>query len=223
MINAAIFDMDGTFLDSMPYWMNAGENFLESLQIQAEENLGEKLLDMTLQDGCIYLKEKYSLNLSPKQIEEKIKDILLSAYSEKIQFKEGAMAFLEKLKKTGAKIAVCTHTDRSLFSPAFKRLGLENFFDYVISAKEFGLSKSHPEIFFHVAEKLNSKPEETWIFEDALYAIITAKKAGFKTAGIFDTSSKKDEEKIKKIVTKYFYTYSTAESFFFQDKKEFLK
>ena len=73
MINAAIFDMDGTFLDSMPYWMNAGENFLESLQIQAEENLGEKLLDMTLQDGCIYLKEKYSLNLSPEQIEEKIK------------------------------------------------------------------------------------------------------------------------------------------------------
>ena len=52
MINAAIFDMDGTFLDSMPYWMNAGENFLESLQIQAEENLGEKLLDMTLQDGA---------------------------------------------------------------------------------------------------------------------------------------------------------------------------
>ena len=99
MINAAIFDMDGTFLDSMPYWMNAGKNFLESLQIQAEENLGEKLLDMTLQDGCIYLKEKYSLNLSPEQIEEKIKDILLSAYSEKIQFKEGAMAFLEKLKK----------------------------------------------------------------------------------------------------------------------------
>ena len=115
MINAAIFDMDGTFLDSMPYWMNAGENFLESLQIQAEENLGEKLLDMTLQDGCIYLKEKYSLNLSPEQIEEKIKNILLSAYSEKIQFKEGAMAFLEKLKKNGAKIAVCTHTDRSLF------------------------------------------------------------------------------------------------------------
>ena len=77
MINAAIFDMDGTFLDSMPYWMNAGENFLESLQIQAEENLGEKLLDMTLQDGCIYLKEKYSLNLSPEQIEEKIKDMLI--------------------------------------------------------------------------------------------------------------------------------------------------
>ena len=223
MINAAIFDMDGTFLDSMPYWMNAGSFFLESLQIQGEENLGEKLLDMTLPEGCIYLKEKYSLNLSPEQIEEKIKNILLSAYTNEISFKGTSLSFLKKLKESGSKIAVCTHTERSLFSPAFKRLGLENFFDYVISAKEFGLSKSHPEIFFHVAEKLNSKPEETWIFEDALYAIITAKKAGFKTAGIFDTSSKKDEEKIKKIVTKYFYNYSKAEAFFFQDKKEFLK
>lgn len=221
MINAAIFDMDGTFLDSMPYWMNAGSFFLESLQIQGEENLGEKLLDMTLPEGCIYLKEKYSLNLSPEQIEEKIKNILLSAYTNEISFKNGSLSFLKKLKESGSKIAVCTHTERSLFSPAFKRLGLENFFDYVISAKEFGLSKSHPEIFFHVAEKLNSKPEETWVFEDALYAIITAKRAGFKTAGIFDSSSQKDEEKIKKIATKYFYTYSEAESFFFQKNEEF--
>ncbi len=216
MINAAIFDMDGTFLDSMPYWMNAGSFFLESLQIQGEENLGEKLLDMTLPEGCIYLKEKYSLNLSPEQIEEKIKNILLSAYTNEISFKGTSLSFLKKLKESGSKIAVCTHTERSLFSPAFKRLGLENFFDYVISAKEFGFSKSHPEIFFHVAEKLNSKPEETWVFEDALYAIITAKRAGFKTAGIFDSSSQKDEEKIKKIATKYFYTYNEAESFFFQ-------
>ena len=221
MINAAIFDMDGTFLDSMPYWMNAGSFFLESLQIQGEENLGEKLLDMTLPEGCIYLKEKYSLNLSPEQIEEKIKNILLSAYTNEISFKGTSLSFLKKLKESGSKIAVCTHTERSLFSPAFKRLGLENFFDYVISAKEFGLSKSHPEIFFHVAEKLNSKTEETWIFEDALYAIITAKRAGFKTAGIFDSSSQKDEEKIKKIATKYFYTYSEAESFFFQKNEEF--
>lgn len=221
MINAAIFDMDGTFLDSMPYWMNAGSFFLESLQIQGEENLGEKLLDMTLPEGCIYLKEKYSLNLSPEQIEEKIKNILLSAYTNEISFKGTSLSFLKKLKESGSKIAVCTHTDRSLFSPAFKRLGLENFFDYVISAKEFGLSKSHPEIFFHVAEKLNSKPEETWVFEDALYAIITAKRAGFKTAGIFDSSSQKDEEKIKKIATKYFYTYREAESFFFQKNEEF--
>lgn len=221
MINAAIFDMDGTFLDSMPYWMNAGSFFLESLQIQGEENLGEKLLDMTLPEGCIYLKEKYSLNLSPEQIEEKIKNILLSAYTNEISFKGTSLSFLKKLKESGSKIAVCTHTERSLFSPAFKRLGLENFFDYVISAKEFGLSKSHPEIFFHVAEKLNSKPEETWVFEDALYAIITAKRAGFKTAGIFDSSSQKDEEKIKKIATKYFYTYSEAESFFFQKNEEF--
>lgn len=221
MINAAIFDMDGTFLDSMPYWMNAGSFFLESLQIQGEENLGEKLLDMTLPEGCIYLKEKYSLNLSPEQIEEKIKNILLSAYTNEISFKGTSLSFLKKLKESGSKIAVCTHTERSLFSPAFKRLGLENFFDYVISAKEFGLSKSHPEIFFHVAEKLNSKTEETWVFEDALYAIITAKRAGFKTAGIFDSSSQKDEEKIKKIATKYFYTYSEAESFFFQKNEEF--
>ena len=221
MINTAIFDMDGTFLDSMPYWINAGSFFLESLQIQGEENLGEKLLDMTLPEGCIYLKEKYSLNLSPEQIEEKIKNILLSAYTNEISFKGTSLSFLKKLKESGSKIAVCTHTERSLFSPAFKRLGLENFFDYVISAKEFGLSKSHPEIFFHVAEKLNSKPEETWVFEDALYAIITAKRAGFKTAGIFDSSSQKDEEKIKKIATKYFYTYSEAESFFFQKNEEF--
>ena len=61
-----------------------------------------------------------------------------------------------------------------------------------------GAGKSKPDIYLKAQEFLNFKPEEIYVFEDVLHAVQTAKKAGFKTVGIYDTSSEKDWETIKK-------------------------
>ncbi len=219
MIKAAIFDMDGTFLDSMPYWLSVGNILLTNLKITPEKNLGEKLLSMTMDEGALYLIKKYNLPYSLNEISEMINEILKDLYKNTILPKEDAIEFIKDLKKSGTKIAVCTNTDRLLFWPAFLRLNLSSLFDIVLTTKEFGSSKETPEIFFHLAKNLGTKPEETWVFEDALYSIKTATNANFKTAGIFDKSSQKDKNEIQKIATKYFLNYNEIKSFFLQETK----
>ena len=57
-----IFDVDGTILDSMSIWMDAGNLYLNSLGIETDENIGEVLFDMTMVEGANYLKNKYHMD-----------------------------------------------------------------------------------------------------------------------------------------------------------------
>lgn len=213
-VKAAIFDMDGTLLDSMPVWINCGELYVQSLGLKPEEGLGKKLLSMNMKQGAEYLSKKYGIKLSILEICQGINGILKDSYANKIVFKIGAEKFLKNLKERGTKIALCTNTDRELFSPALKRLDANKYFDGIFTTSEMQTSKSHPEIFYSVAEFLKSVPEETWVFEDALYAIRTANLAGFKTCGIYDESYKNVANEIKKFSTIYCENYEEAENFF---------
>lgn len=214
-VKAAIFDMDGTILDSMPVWLECGEWYLKKLGIRPEPGLGKKLLSLTMEDGLKYLKEHYELKLSDKEIYDGVKEIIFESYEKMVTFKPDAENFLTRLKESGTKIALCTNTDRILFDPAFNRLGAHKFFDVIHTTSEMGMTKENPEVFFSIAEELNFSPEETWVFEDALYSIKTADKAGFNTAGIYDKSFADKKEIIKKYTTAYFENYKEAEQYFF--------
>ena len=61
-------------------------------------------------------------------------------------------------------------------------------------------------MFFIATEKMGTKIRNTWVFEDGLYAVKTARKFGFGTVGVYDEVSAKDESEIKEIVDYYLYT-----------------
>lgn len=84
-INGAIFDLDGTILDSMEMWLNAGELFLNSLGIKAKKNLGAVLLQMNVEEGAFFIQKEYKLNLSVKEIIEGTASVVKKTYTEKIQ------------------------------------------------------------------------------------------------------------------------------------------
>ena len=210
-----IFDMDGTIFDSMYAWINCGERYISSLGLKPEPDLGKKLLSMNMTEGAEYLKRKYLLNISLKEICDGINNTIKDAYSFEVQFKPGAKEFLQELKKHGKTTVLCTNTDRCTFKNAFKRLGVESLFDIIHTTSEMQMSKSNPEIFIAIANETNSTPKETWVFEDSLYAIRTAFNAGFNTAGIYDEYSKHHLEQIKKHSTNFFNNYQEVMNYFF--------
>ena len=190
----AIFDLDGTLLDSMDMWLNAGELFLESLGIKAEEGLGAALLQMNVEEGALYIQKKYGLELTCKEISEGTAAVVKKTYAEKIQPKDGVVDFLRLLEEKKIPCAILTGSDREMFDGCLKKQGLEKFFKKILTCSELKMSKSNPEIYSVAAEILGTRAHQTLVFEDAPEAIKSATSAGFFTVGIFDqcTHSKSD-------------------------------
>lgn len=103
-------------------------------------------------------------------------------------------------------MVVATSTDRMHAEAALKRAGIEEYFDRVFTCSEVGAGKSNPEIFEQAGRQLGTRKSTTWVFEDALYAIKTAKAAGFPTVGLYDETSRKDQKEIRAMADRYLHS-----------------
>ena len=183
-LQSAIFDMDGTLLDSMHIWNDVGPKTLRSMGIEPAPDLGPRLMLMTFRDGAALCKEEYHLSESVEEIMDLTKDRVRSFYEQEVQAKPGVEKFLSLLKMEGVWMYVATNTDRDLVEAALKHTGLEGYFRGVMTCAEVGAGKKDsPEIYERCMRRLRSTKKDTVIFEDALHAIETAKAAGFHTVG----------------------------------------
>ncbi len=203
MIKSAIFDVDGTILDSMKIWDDVGSIYIQSLGLVSENNLGDKLFSMSLNEGAEYLKTTYLLPYSADEIINGILRIIKNYYLYEVQTKTNVRCLLDFLKNNDIKMIVATSSDRNQIKSAFDRLGLSKYFDDIVTCEMVGKSKNYPDIYFKCTQILNSKPDETLVFEDALFAIKTAKNAEFKVVGVYDDSDKKDTNSIKSLANYY--------------------
>ena len=203
MIKGAIFDVDGTLLDTMPIWTNSGANYLASLGIEAEPRLGDKLFAMTVDMGAEYLKANYGLPQSCREIAKGINGIVEGHYFNDADFKPGARELLDRMKSAKIPLAIATSTEKYCIEAAFDRLGYKDYFDVILTCGEVGASKSNPKIFFEAVAALGTPIEDTWLFEDGLYSIKTAKAEGFKIVGVYDKVSEADQEGIKQYADIY--------------------
>lgn len=199
MIAGVIFDLDGTILDSMSIWDKAAEMFLNSMGIEAEHGLGKAMFSMSMTNGAEYLKDRYLLDMDVDAIMAGINNTIENFYYYQVQLKEGVEHCLKDMEQTGIKMVAATSSDRQVVERALKRLNVMSFFERIFTCTEIGVGKVKPDIYLAAAEYMGTPPKDTWVFEDALYAIQTAKNAGFRTVGVFDNSSIVNLEEIKRI------------------------
>lgn len=199
MIEGAIFDLDGTILDSMSIWDNAAEMFLSRMGIEAEAGLGKIMFSMSMIEGAEFLNNRYGLDMDADAILMGINYTIENFYYYQVQLKEGVEQFLKDMKQAGIKMVAATSSDRQVVERALKRLNVRNYFDRIFTCTEIGAGKVKPDIYLAAAEYMGTFPKDTWVFEDALHAIRTAKNAGFRTVGVYDASSMENLEEIKVI------------------------
>lgn len=197
MIKGAIFDVDGTLLDSMEIWENVGARYLRRLQKEPEENLSEILFPMTVEEGAIYVKRKYGLSQSVPQIVAGVFDTVRDFYACEAPLKAGVREFLESLSAKEIPMTVATSTEREHIEAAFERLQIRQYFQAIFTCPEVGAGKTRPVIYEKASACLGTVPRETYVFEDVIYAIRTAKRAGFQTVGVYDRFSEDDQEEIE--------------------------
>ena len=186
MIKGAIFDFDGTLVDSMFIWDTFGEDYLRTLGKEPKENLTETFKTFTLEQAAEYYREHYGVKLSVLEIVDDVNEMVADTYRTKVMLKDGVREFLETLKSQGVKMCVATVTDRPIVEDVLVRLGIRDFFDGILTCAEVGYNKETPHIYRAALEALETKKEETVVFEDALHALMTAKKDSFTVAAVYD-------------------------------------
>ena len=192
MIKGVIFDVDGVLLNSMPVWENLGELYLRHLGIEAEKDLGTKLYTMSLEQSAEYLTETYHLDLAPEQVIAGVNREGKDFYASRVPLKEGVRQYLNEFHEKGVPMVIATTGDRQNAQAALKRLNVLRFFQGIFTCSEIGSSKNEPDIYYAAALQLDTDPGQTLVFEDAYHAIRTAKKAGFKTVGVYDRANDRD-------------------------------
>ena len=203
-LQSAIFDMDGTLLDSMRIWNDLGPSLLRSMGIEPAPDLGPRLMLMTFRDGAALCKEEYHLSQTVEEIMDMTKAKVRAFYENEVQPKPGVRKFLSLLKMEGVWMYVATNTDRDLVESALKHTGLNSYFRGILTCAEVGAGKKDsPEIYERCMRRLRSTKKDTVIFEDALHAIQTAKAAGFRVCAVYDPSAEADQEEIKALSDYY--------------------
>lgn len=203
MIKGVIFDIDGVLLDSMGIWDNLGARYLRSLGKIPEEGLNKILFSMSMEQGAEYLNEHYGLNKSVKETVDGIGRMLEDYYFYEVLLKPGAKEVLKFLKSKSIKTAAATSSPRTHIEKALSRNGVLEYIGIIYTTGEVGVSKHSPDIYNLTADYLKTKPEETLVFEDSLYALKTAKEAGYVTVGVYDEKGESNQEGLKNLADLY--------------------
>ena len=103
------------------------------------------------------------------------------------QANPGAVEFVHSISAVGAPLCVLSSSPQAFLQAGLAHAGLKGFFDdsLIISAEDEGWSKRNVRTFDLVCERLGSRPNDTWLFDDSWYALATAHKAGLHTVGTF--------------------------------------
>lgn len=205
-IKYAIFDMDGTLIDSLMLWdvlwEDFGERFLSVKGFRPEEKDDKAVRTMTLKDAMDHIHSVYNIAPDGAALLARANDMMREFYAETVQLKPGVREFLDTLRQRGVVMCVASATATDLLKIAMKHCELEKYFDKIFSCSEIGKGKDHPDIYFAALDHYGATVENTVLFEDSLTAIQTAVDIGLPTVAIYDKYNF-GQETMKKIACEY--------------------
>ena len=187
--NAAIFDLDGTILDSMDVWEHIDIQFLKKRNLPVPENYVTEICARSFEEAAQYTIDLFGLQETVEGIIEEWNNMAVEEYSNHVGLLPHALDYLLRLKEHGIKLAVATGLPEKLYIPCLKNNSILELFDALCSTDEVQRGKEYSDVFELAAKKLGVAPEHCIVFDDVLPAIKSAKAASMLAGGIYDKYS----------------------------------
>ncbi len=195
-IDAVIFDLDGTLIDSMGVWEAIDMEYLGRFGISMPDDLQEAIAGISVTQTAVYFKETFHIPDSIRKIINDWNDMAMEHYTSGAPLKPGAMLFLKYLKYRNIPCAIATSNSRDLTRAVLESHSIGGYFQIILTGEDIHKGKPEPDVYLEAAARLKVSPDRCLVFEDIPYGIMAGQRAGMRCAAVFDTfSASKDDEK----------------------------
>ena len=204
----AIFDLDGTLINSTGVWNKVDEDFFNRRNVIMPPEFPQVIKTHTLMSGAVYIKDRLSLPESPEDIVKEWHDAAVYAYHNDVRIKPYVKELLKLLKNSyGYKIGLATSNTHELYDQCLINNGIYDYFDSFTQSDEVERLKGFPDIYEKSAERMGVPKEECIVFEDVYQAVKGARMGNFFTVAVEDSASADDREEILKIADVYIKSF----------------
>lgn len=207
---AAIFDLDGTLLNSMDVWEQIDIMFLQKRSLPVPSNYVTEICARSFEEAAQYTIDLFGLCEAVDDIIKEWNDMAAYEYAHTVKLQPYALDYLTRLKSHGIKLAVATGLPKELFLPCLRNNSVLEFFDSICSTDEVLRGKEFPDVFELAAKRLQTVPERCIVFDDVLPAVKSAKQANMIVCGVYDKYSAHHRAEIERLADYYILDFKAA-------------
>ena len=176
-MKAVLWDMDGTLVDTEPYWIATEAAMAEKYGATWTEADAMELVGSDLIDSGRYIKKVMGLDQTPEEIVEELLDGVVELVQESVPWRPGAVALLTSLAEAGVHCGLVTMSYQRFVAPILAQLPAETF-RVVVTGDQVARGKPHPEPYLTAAAALGVPAGQCVAIEDSNTGARSAEAAG---------------------------------------------
>lgn len=208
-IDAIIFDVDGTLIDSMGVWTDIDDLFLEKYHLTEPEGFHEGMEGKSYSETAQYFLDLFpTLPHTREELEAEWFQMAYEIYTTQMELKPGAYEFICSMHGKGIKLGIATSNNRELAEGMLAKNQVLEYFGSIWTSCEAKAGKPNPAVYLRVAEELQAVPSRCLVFEDVPMGILAGKNAGMKVCAVEDRFSKPQEKKKRELADYYIQDYN---------------
>ena len=205
-IDAVIFDLDGTLVDSMWMWKSIDIEYLARFNVDFPHDLQGNIEGMSFSETAVYFKERFNIPDSLDQIKSDWNRMAWDKYLHEVPLKEGVIELLEYLSLNKIPAGVATSNSRELVDLIINKHNISKYFSSIRTSCEVEKGKPSPDIYLLVARDLMVEPKKCLVFEDVIQGVMAGKNAGMKVCAVYDKFSENSKKHIIRLTDYYIRT-----------------